>query len=104
VGPLQTVTGRRRAMAPDGGGGRWPTAGSDGGRWSAAGVRQWWLVAGSAVEMADRGGVVGDGGWLDMDMWHSMFVSEGVVLCVILIFFNDIFVKLGTTFWSLALC
>ena len=42
--------------------------------------------------------------WLDMDMWHSMLALEGVALCVILIFFNDIFVKLGTTFWSLALC
>ena len=42
--------------------------------------------------------MAGGGGWLDMDMWHSMLALEGVALCVILIFFNDIFVKLGTTF------
>ncbi|CAL9028740.1 unnamed protein product [Prunus brigantina] len=43
-------------------------------------------------------------GWLDMDMWHSMLTLEEMTLYVILIFFNDICVKLGTTFWSLALC
>ncbi|ONI26457.1 hypothetical protein PRUPE_1G026300 [Prunus persica] len=99
VGHLQTVAGgrrlesdgggRRRAVATNGGGGRWPAAGVRR-WWPAAGVRRWWPAA-----RYD---------WLDMDMWHSMLALEGVALCVILICFNDIFVKLGTTIWSFALC
>ena len=44
-----------------------------------------------------------EGGLPEVDMWHSVLALEGVALCVILIFFNYIIVKLGTTFWSLAL-
>ncbi|KAL6283954.1 hypothetical protein ACE6H2_014883 [Prunus campanulata] len=57
-------------------GGRWPTATSGRRRLAGAGRRR------PAV-----------GGWLDVDMWHSMLALEGVALCVILIFFNDIFVN-----------
>ncbi|CAL8990556.1 unnamed protein product, partial [Prunus brigantina] len=75
----------------------WSLADSDG-RWRRA-----MAVDGWGRESGD-GWLAGGGGWLDMDMWHSMLALEGVALCVILIFFNDIIVKLGTTFWSLALC
>ncbi|XP_020418546.1 uncharacterized protein LOC18780826 [Prunus persica] len=49
---------------------------------------------------------LGSGGWLEgglteVDMWLDF---EVVALCVILIFFNYIIVKLSTTFWLLALC
>lgn len=99
--------GRRRAVAANDGGGRWPAAGvrrwwptAEVRRWwAAAEVRQWWPAAGFwqwwPAARYD---------WLDMYMWHSMLALEGVALCVILICFNDIFVKLGTTIWFFALC
>ncbi|KAL6296351.1 hypothetical protein ACE6H2_004493 [Prunus campanulata] len=59
---------------------------SSGGRWLAAAGRSWSEEAGG--RWLARGG-----GWLDVDMWHSMLALEGVALCVILIFFNDIFVN-----------
>ncbi|KAL6276491.1 hypothetical protein ACE6H2_020092 [Prunus campanulata] len=67
---------------------------SSGGRWLTVTGGRWRQVAGGGWSEAAGGRwLAGGGGWLDVDMWHSMLALEEVALCVILIFFNDIFVN-----------